>query len=139
MQQKLIVAAAVVAALALSAAAQAVPLTALTAANELVTIDSATPGINSAPILITGLGVGEEILAIDYRPATGQLYGIGSLSQLYTIDPATGVATVVGGPFAQALSGTSFGFAFNPVADRIRVVSDFEQNLRSTLAIFGIW
>ena len=28
------------------------------------------------------------------------------------------------------LNGTGFGFAFDPVADRIRVVSDSEQNLR---------
>lgn len=130
MQQKLVVAAAMVAALAISATAQAVPLTGLTTANQLVTFDSASPGVNSAPVLITGLGVGEEILAIDYRPATGQLYGLGSLNQLYTINPATGLATEVGGPFALALSGTSFGFAFNPEVDRIRVVSDSGQNFR---------
>jgi hypothetical protein len=34
------------------------------------------------------------------------------------------------GTFSTPLSGTSFGFDFNPVVDRIRVVSDAEQNLR---------
>ncbi len=40
------------------------------------------------------------------------------------------MATVVGGPFAPPLTGTVFGFDFNPVVDRMRVVSDAEQNLR---------
>jgi hypothetical protein len=82
-------------------------------------------------IAITGLQAGESILAIDLRPATGQLYALGSTSRLYTINPVTGVATQVGsGPFTPALSGTSFGFDFNPVVDRIRVVSDADQNFR---------
>ena len=32
--------------------------------------------------------------------------------------------------FTPALSGTAFGFDFNPTVDRIRVVSDTGQNLR---------
>jgi hypothetical protein len=40
------------------------------------------------------------------------------------------VATQVGSSGAFTLSGTSFGFDFNPMADRIRVVSDLDQNLR---------
>src|SRR4029079_4990933 len=36
----------------------------------------------------------------------------------------------VGGPFSPLLSGTSFGVDFNPAADRLRIVSDSEQNLR---------
>ena len=35
---------------------------------------------------ITGLLGGETILGIDFRPATGALYGLGSTSRLYTID-----------------------------------------------------
>jgi hypothetical protein len=34
------------------------------------------------------------------------------------------------GPFSTLLSGTTFGFDFNPTVDRIRVVSDLDQNLR---------
>src|SRR5262249_887922 len=48
-----------------------------------------------------------------------------------TINPTTGAATLVGaGPFSPTLSGASFGVGFNPVADRLRVVSDVAQNLR---------
>ena len=81
-------------------------------------------------VQITGLQAGENILGIDFRPATGQLYGLGSTSRLYIINPATGVATQVGAAGAFTLSGTNFGFDFNPVPDRIRVVSDTGQNLR---------
>jgi hypothetical protein len=79
---------------------------------------------------ITGLQAGEGILGIDLRPSTGQLYALGSTSRLYTINPATGAATQVGSAGAFTLSGTFFGFDFNPSVDRIRVVSDTGQNIR---------
>lgn len=91
---------------------------------------------------ITGLAANETLLGIDFRPATGQLFGLGSGSRLYSLDVATGAATQVGSAaFATALSGTSFGFDFNPVPDRIRVVSNTGQNLRlnpDTGAIAGV-
>ena len=79
---------------------------------------------------ITGLQTGESILGIDMRPANGQLYALGSSSRLYTLNMASGAATVVGSPFATVLNGTSFGFDFNPTVDRIRIVSNTGQNLR---------
>jgi hypothetical protein len=79
---------------------------------------------------ITGLQAGEMILGIDYRPATGQLYGLGSTSRIYVID-MNGVATAVGtAAFTPALSGNVAGFDFNPTVDRIRVVTSTGQNLR---------
>ncbi|WP_411275420.1 DUF4394 domain-containing protein [Daejeonella sp.] len=90
---------------------------------------------------ITGLQSGERVLAIDFRPATAQLYALGSNSRLYTINPETGLATLVAPlttipmgtttPVALTLMGTSFGFDFNPVVDRIRIVSNTGQNLRA--------
>ncbi len=83
---------------------------------------------NSATI--AGLQMGETIMAIDFRPATGQLYGIGSTSRIYVINPQTGAARTVGtGPFAPALAGNIVGFDFNPAIDRIRVVTNSGQNL----------
>jgi hypothetical protein len=80
---------------------------------------------------LTGLQSGENLLGIDFRPQTGQLFGLGSTNRLYSINLTTGAATQVGTqPFSVALSGTSFGFDFNPTVDRIRVVSDAGQNLR---------
>ncbi len=104
---------------------------AVTTANNLLRFSGTNPGATSAPLAISGLQAGENILGIDVRPATGQLYGLGSSSRLYRIDAASGAATLVGSnPFTLTLSGTSFGFDFNPVVDRIRVVSNSGQNLR---------
>ena len=81
---------------------------------------------------ITGLQVGENILGLDMRPVNGQLYALGSSSRLYTINAASGAAAAVGTtPFATLLNGTNFGFDFNPTVDRIRIVSNNEQNLRA--------
>jgi len=85
---------------------------------------------------VRGLPKQERLLALDVRPATGQLYALGSSSRLYTIELAKGsstaVATAVGsGPFATPLSGSRFAFDFNPPVDRIRIMSDTGQNLRA--------
>ncbi len=105
----------------------------LTTANNLINFSSASPAAFSLRP-ITGLAPGEAALAIDFRPAapTGRLYVLGSTGRFYRIDnPSTGAAVAVGSmPFTPALSGTEFGFDFNPTVDRIRVVSDAEQNLR---------
>lgn len=80
---------------------------------------------------ITGLQTGETLLGIDFRPATGQLYGVGSSSRIYVINTTTGVARAMGAAaFSPVLSGTAVGFDFNPVVDRIRIVSSTGQNLR---------
>lgn len=80
---------------------------------------------------ITGLAPSESIVGIDFRPANGQIYALGSLSRLYTINTATGALTPVGaGTLTTALLGTAFGFDFNPTVDRIRIVSNTGQNLR---------
>ncbi len=78
--------------------------------------------------LINGVAPGESILSIDFRPATGQLYGLSSGNSIYTITPLGG-ALQVGSGFTTPLSGTQFGFDFNPVIDRIRIVSDSDQNI----------
>jgi hypothetical protein len=82
--------------------------------------------------LVSGLAAGEKILSIDFRPANGGMYALGSTSRVYTIDRATGAATVVGdgAAFTPAVSGQAHGFDFNPVADQIRVHTDVDQNLR---------
>ncbi len=95
----------------------------------LVSFDSATPGTIESGSALSGLQLNEQILGIDVRPATGELYGVGSFSNLYRIDTASGAASLVGaGGFSPALNGSSFGFDFNPVIDRIRLVSDADKN-----------
>ena len=80
---------------------------------------------------ITGLQSGENIISIDYRPATGQLYGLGSTSRLYLINENSGLATPLGSTsFAPQIGGTSSSIDFNPTVDRVRLVSNNGQNLR---------
>ncbi|HEY6696036.1 MAG TPA: DUF4394 domain-containing protein [Solirubrobacteraceae bacterium] len=79
---------------------------------------------------ITGLPGGVALRGIDFRPATGDLYGVGSDSVVYRVNPRTGIAVAEGPAFTPALSGNSFGVDFNPTVDKIRVVSDAGQNLR---------
>ena len=82
-------------------------------------------------VKIKGLQKKEKILGIDKRPANGQLYALGSTSRLYTINWETGQAPQVGSAPSDPLwNGPSFGFDFNPVVDRIRVVSNTGQNIR---------
>ncbi len=97
----------------------------------LARIDTVAPDRIEEMKVLRGLQPGEGLLGIDFRPANGRLYGLGSTSRVYVIDTATGMATAVGGaPFTPALDGTEFGFDFNPTVDRIRVVSNSGQNLR---------
>ncbi|KAA0127346.1 DUF4394 domain-containing protein [Chryseobacterium sp. SN22] len=86
---------------------------------------------------MSGLQSGESILGIDFRPANGQLYALGSSSRIYTINIGTGAATAVGTSFG-TLTGTDFGFDFNPTVDKIRVVSNTGQNLRLDPVTGGI-
>lgn len=103
---------------------------ALTASNELVTYSSGNPLAELSAVTITGLSTGERLLAIDFRPANGQLYGVSSASRIYTINLSSGAATAVGAPFTPAINGEWVGFDFNPTVDRIRLVTNNGQNLR---------
>ncbi|MEZ5424765.1 MAG: DUF4394 domain-containing protein [Pyrinomonadaceae bacterium] len=102
----------------------------INSSNQLVRFGATSPGNVTTVGPITGLQSGESVLGIDFRPATGQLYALGSTSRIYTVDKRTGAATLVG-VLTTPLSGTNFGFDFNPVADRIRIVSDADQDLRA--------
>ena len=106
------------------------------AANALVIVDLKTGGTISKTV--SGMAAGENILGMDFRPANGQLYVLGSSSLIYTINLGSGMATAVGTTFTTPLNGTSFGFDFNPTVDRIRVVSNTGQNLRLHPTLGGI-
>jgi len=67
---------------------------------------------------------------IDFRPADGKLYGVGSDSRVYTIDTLSGAASPVGGAFAPAAAGEHFGVAFSGAEDRLRLHGvESNQNL----------
>lgn len=99
-----------------------------TSAGLIVTFDTANPGVILTSNAVTGLAANEVLLGIDTRPANGFIYGIGSLGGIYTLTPG-GTATQVS-TSSTVPSGDFFGVDFNPVPDRMRVVSTNNQNLR---------
>ena len=107
-------------------------LFAITSLNNLISFKSTAPGVVLGTTPIYGLQPGETIVGMDFRPANGQLYAVGSANRIYVINPVTGAATQAGAAsaFSPGLVGGAFGVDFNPVVDRIRVVSDADQNLR---------
>jgi hypothetical protein len=105
----------------------------------LLVFDSDSPGtVETIPI--TGLGANQSLRGIDFRPLTGELYGVAattgsaanSIAFTYAIDRSTGAATSVGST-AAAVAGFAdvpAGVDFNPTVDRIRVVNTNDENFR---------
>jgi hypothetical protein len=106
----------------------------LTADQHLIRFREDGPRRNRDLGPITNLSGDTRLLGIDFRPATGELYGLGDQGGIYTIDTRHAQATfraqlsANGAPLLP--SGASFGVDFNPTVDRLRVVSDTGQNLR---------
>ena len=65
---------------------------ALTASGKVISFNRATPGTMVGKVNVTGLSASETLLGMDFRPADGQLYALGSAGNVYTIVPSTGVA-----------------------------------------------
>lgn len=114
-------------------------LLALTETNKLVSFNNGSPQKSCTTGAVSGLQASESVLGFDVRPSDGKLYALANTGRLYTVDAASGVATLKTTLVADAadttdsftaLSGTEFGVDVNPVPDRLRVVSDTGQNLR---------
>ena len=104
---------------------------ALTDGNQLLQLNTNNPSSVISTLTVSNLGSSERLVAIDFRPATGQLYGVTSGSRLYTINTNSGRATALGaGAFSPTLTGDVTAFDFNPTVDRIRLVTNRGQNLR---------
>src|SRR5262245_50690438 len=109
----------------------------LTDNNFILQFDSASPGTITNVAFISGLQSGERIVGIDFRPRTGQLYGVGIVDgatdtvRAYTLNPLTGAASLIpGSTFFTVTDGNSYGVDFNPTVDRIRVTNDGDENFR---------
>jgi hypothetical protein len=122
------------------AAAQAATAFAVLPNNTFVTFDTATPTAATGFGTITGIGAAEVVRSVEFRPADGKLYATAvatgsianSLVTTYTVNPATGVATLVGQTAAAVpLAGdVATGADFNPIADRLRIVNSNDENFR---------
>jgi hypothetical protein len=103
----------------------------LTEDMEIITVNAGQPERVLKRVFVAGLPSDEVLIGMDYRISKGVLFSLSRRGILYTLDSDTGVAKAVStAPLYPALVGNAFGFDFNPVADRIRVVSDRGQNLR---------
>jgi len=110
-----------------------------TANGILTRFDSASPASPILTVLITGLGAGESIIGLDFRLADGRLYAVtrtsGNLGHLYSLNTETGAAALAAeltgdGVTPYVLNGAAFGMDFQPVVDRLRIVSDTGMNIR---------
>jgi hypothetical protein len=117
---------------------------ATTSTNLLVKFDECDPSRLRDAKALTGFATpGTTLRGIDFRPATGDLYGVGSDNVVYRVNPQTGIVVAEGPAFTPSLGGTEVGFDFNPTVDKIRVTSDADDNRRldpdpgSTLMVDG--
>lgn len=110
--------------------ASALDLAGLNNRNELLLFSDKTPGKAK---LVPITGISGKLLGIDVRPADGMLYGIGSDSTIYTINPTSGQATAKSKLSVPLDSIDHIVFDFNPQADRLRVIGSSGQNLRANV------
>lgn len=104
---------------------------ALADGKQLLKINAMNSEMATATTQITGLMTNDALTAIDFRPATGELYGVSAMNRLYVINQETGVARVIGAAaLSPAISGSAVALDFNPTVDRIRLVTNTGQNLR---------
>src|SRR5215218_7833013 len=71
-------------------------LFATTDQNTLVQFESKRPERITDIRALSGLPAGVTLSGIDFRPATGDLYGVGSDSVVYRVNPRTGIAIAEG-------------------------------------------
>lgn len=112
----------------------------VTTGNKLVRFPVANPGAETFVAQITGLQTGEKILGIDFRPsAPGDLYALTDQSRIYVIDETTAAATLkstLSVPVQRrdangdGVQDGDLDIDFNPSVDRLRIVTDAQQNLR---------
>jgi hypothetical protein len=109
----------------------------LTATNSLVRFSASAGEVVSGPA-VTGLGAGETIVAIDFRPFAGDLYALtrdgANIGRLYTVNTASGAATPVTLAGASLTITGDVDIDFNPAAgggvNALRIVTSDEHNYR---------
>ena len=83
---------------------------------------------------------GENVTDIDFRPASGELFGLTAANRILRIDTATGQTTQLGVQLDPAVFavGVAHGFDFNPAADRLRLVNTSDDNVRYNPLTFAV-
>ena len=76
------------------------------------------------------LAGGASLVGIDVRPADGKVYGLATDGTIVTVDPMTGKWEKKSQLSEKLPAGAKFAVDFNPVADRMRVISSTGVSLR---------
>ena len=99
---------------------------ALVGDNNIALINPSTMKVTST---VPAKGV-KKLHGIDVRPADGALYGVTDNGWIVTIDPKTGAVTQKAELATKPDAGTTVTVDFNPVADKLRIITTSGQNLR---------
>jgi len=127
MQTKtLALAGALIASLVASHAASAASIIGLVDGKTLVWVDPATKKVTGK----ADIKGASNIVGIDVRPADGALYAVTQDGGIYTVDAKTGAATMKSKLSETLKTGVTVTVDFNPVADRLRIITSEGVNLR---------
>jgi hypothetical protein len=108
-------------------AAQAAEVAALSGDNTVSIVDTGKKAVTKTWKIS---GIDGKVLGIDVRPTDGMLYAVGADGGIYTVDLATGKATMRSKLEKTLAAGSLVTVDFNPVADRMRLMSNDGTNLR---------
>ena len=110
-----------------SVAAQAAEVAALSGDNTVSIVDTGKKAVTKTWKIE---GIAGKVLGIDVRPADNMLYAVGADGGIYTVDLKTGKATMKSRLEKNVDAKTMVTVDFNPVADRLRLMSNDGTSLR---------
>jgi Domain of unknown function (DUF4394) len=108
-------------------AAQAAEVAALSGDNTVSIVDTGKKAVIKTWKIS---GMPGKVLGFDVRPSDGMLYAVGDDGGIYTVDLATGKATMKSKLEKTLAAGSWATVDFNPVADRMRLMSNDGTSLR---------
>ena len=109
-----------------SASSQAATLAALQDGKSIVWIDTDQKKV----VGMAALDGGASLIGFDVRPSDGRLYGVTPDGAIVTLDVKTGKWEKKSQLSEKLPQGATFAIDFNPVADRMRIVSSEGMSLR---------
>jgi hypothetical protein len=107
-------------------AASAASIIGLIDGKSLVWIDPATKKVTGN----ADIKGATNVVGIDVRPADGMLYAVSADGGIYTVDAKSGQATMKSKLSETLKSGVTVTIDFNPVADRLRILTSEGTSLR---------
>jgi hypothetical protein len=107
-------------------AASAASIIGLVDGKTLVWVDPATKKVTGK----ADIKGATNVVGIDVRPADGMLYAVSADGGIYTVDAKTGAATMKSKLSETLKAGVTVTVDFNPVADRLRIITSEGVNLR---------